>query len=143
MAVTGLPDPTKAHAVTMAHFAAEIRAVVRDQMRDLEVALGPGTSDLRIRIGMHSWPVTAGVLRGQKSRFQLFGDTVNISSRMESMGQAGRIRVPQATADLLIEGGLQDWLLPREVVRSHIVAEADSCVQKNILKKLICFIVLY
>ena len=114
MAVTGLPDPNKAHAVTMAHFSAEIRAVMRELMKDLEVALGPGTSDLRIRIGMHSGPVTAGVLRGQKSRFQLFGDTVNTSSRMESMGQAGRIQVSQATADLLIEGGFQDWLLPRE-----------------------------
>jgi class 3 adenylate cyclase len=34
-------------------------------------------SDLALRIGMHSGPVTAGVLRGDRARFQLFGDTVN------------------------------------------------------------------
>lgn len=43
----------------------------------LERELGPDTADLALRIGLHSGPVTAGVLRGQKSRFQLFGDTVN------------------------------------------------------------------
>ena len=37
------------------------------------VTLGPGTADLRLRVGIHSGPVTAGVLRGERSRFQLFG----------------------------------------------------------------------
>jgi len=37
----------------------------------LEVPLGPGTADLSMRFGLHSGPVTAGVLRGEKSRFQV------------------------------------------------------------------------
>jgi hypothetical protein len=40
--------------------------------------------DLAMRFGMHSGPITAGVLRGDKTRFQLFGDTMNVAARMES-----------------------------------------------------------
>lgn len=40
--------------------------------KELEAQLGPGTAELTLRIGIHSGPVTAGVLRGQKARFQLY-----------------------------------------------------------------------
>ena len=55
-----------------------------------------------------------GVLRGQKSRFQLFGDTVNTAARMESNGLKDRIHVSQQTADGLIAAGKGDWVSARE-----------------------------
>jgi hypothetical protein len=98
----------------MAGFALECRKIMRDVTRALERELGPETGDLCMRIGLHSGPVTAGVLRGEKSRFQLFGDTVNTASRMESTGEENLVQLSSATAKLLAEGGKEDWLLKRE-----------------------------
>jgi class 3 adenylate cyclase len=75
VAAAGLPEPRKDHAVAMARFAQDCMLKMQTLTRKLEVTLGPDTADLTMRMGMHSGPVTAGVLRGERSRFQLFGDT--------------------------------------------------------------------
>ena len=57
----------------MCRFAKEAYWKMKEVVRKLEPELGPGTADLTMRMGIHSGPVTGGVLRGGRSRFQLFG----------------------------------------------------------------------
>lgn len=77
MAVTGVPEPQKKHAIIMVRFAWECLMKMQEVTKELESTLGPDTGDLTMRVGIHSGPVTAGVLKGERARFQLFGDTVN------------------------------------------------------------------
>merc|ERR1711871_1337976 len=115
VAVCGLPEPNPNHAVAMSRFAFECLKVMKGKtLRDLELSLGPGTADLSLRIGLHSGPTIAGVLRGDKARFQLFGDTVNTAARMESNGIPNKIQVSQKTADLITNAGKGSWLTARE-----------------------------
>eukprot|EP00980_Cylindrotheca_fusiformis_P017448 scaffold5439_cov132-Cylindrotheca_fusiformis.AAC.7 len=113
VAVCGLPEPRFDHAVVMARFAAECVMEMADQVRALEVELGPDTADLGIRVGLHSGPVTAGVLRGDRARFQLFGDTVNTCARIESTGQKNKIHLSKETADFLNNMGKGHWIIAR------------------------------
>ena len=114
MAVTGLPDAQDDHSWRMAKYTLDCRTKLADLLKELEVVLGPDTSELCMRTGMHSGPTTAGVLRGDKSRFQLFGDTVNTASRMESTGEPNRIQLSQATAESLIAMGKEGWIRKRQ-----------------------------
>ena len=61
----------------MARFAKDCLRKFSVVTRKLECALGPDTSSLAVRIGLHSGAITGGVLRGERARFQLFGDTVS------------------------------------------------------------------
>lgn len=97
----------------MAEFAAVCMIKMNEKLQDLADLLGKDTLGLAIRVGIHSGPVTAGVLRGDKARFQLFGDTVNVAARMESTGQIGRIQVSSATAKYLSDAGKDTWLTKR------------------------------
>lgn len=71
MACTGLPNPQADHAVRMVKFARDSMARMGRLTEELSVSLGSDTKELMMRVGLHSGPVTAGVLRGDKGRFQV------------------------------------------------------------------------
>jgi class 3 adenylate cyclase len=126
VAATGLPEPQENHAIIMVRFARDCMVKVNELKHELVDKLGAETAELEMRVGLHSGPVTAGVLRGSKGRFQLFGDTMNTASRMESNGVRGRIHVSQATADEVTAKGKGQWITARE---DKIVAKGKGEMQ--------------
>jgi class 3 adenylate cyclase len=86
MAVCGLPRPCSDHAQRMARMA--LRMVEATQEYGSEKGL-----NLAMRIGLNSGPVVAGVIGTSKFIYDLWGDTVNLASRMESTGVPGEIQV--------------------------------------------------
>jgi class 3 adenylate cyclase len=94
MAAAGIPVPRADHAEALAALALDIRQVVVDYNRESGMALS-------LRIGLHSGDVVAGVIGKTRFLYDLWGDTVNTASRMESHGLAGEIQLSDATAALL------------------------------------------
>ena len=113
VAATGLPEAQPDHAIIMTKFARDCLLKMTFLLEELTTELGPDTKDLDMRFGLHSGPVMAGVLRGEKSRFQIFGDTVNTAARMESTGVKHRIPASKSTADLIVGGGKAHWVKAR------------------------------
>jgi adenylate cyclase len=99
LAAAGLPVPAADHAVRAAHMALDMMEAVSrfDERR------GYG---LQMRIGINSGAVVAGVIGHRKFAYDLWGDAVNIASRMESQGVAGRVQITEATKKLLGEAFL-------------------------------------
>jgi adenylate cyclase len=89
MVATGLPEPRPDHAEAMAEMALEMRDAFERVCRPLEL-------ELSIRIGMDSGSVVAGVIGRHKFIYDLWGDTVNTASRLESHGLPGAIQVSEA-----------------------------------------------
>jgi class 3 adenylate cyclase len=93
MLAGGVPEPMDEHAHAVIDAAIEFCTALEDMRERTGGAL-------RMRIGVHSGPIVAGVIGLRKFTYDLWGDTVNVASRMESTGQPGKIHVSSATADL-------------------------------------------
>ncbi|WP_158501531.1 adenylate/guanylate cyclase domain-containing protein [Vitiosangium sp. GDMCC 1.1324] len=94
MAVGGLTQPRSDHAEAMAGLALAMRAELLKLGEQLQIPL-------HLRIGIHSGPVIAGVISGKKFAYDLWGDTVNTASRMESHGVVDGIHLSEAVHERL------------------------------------------
>lgn len=97
MAAAGVPEPRPDHARALADLALDMQAYCR------ELAPVAGRR-LQFRIGINSGPLIAGVIGTARYQYDIWGDTVNTASRMESQGEPGKIQVTDATRALLGEG---------------------------------------
>ena len=107
MLAGGVPEPSDDHA----HAAIDAALEMCLALEEIRERTG-GT--LRMRIGVHSGPIVAGVIGLRKFTYDLWGDTVNVASRMESTGEPGRIHVSVHTADL---------------IRSQFKLESRGCIE--------------
>ena len=94
MAVAGLRPGDDDHAERMVRFAVAMNEAVEKINPTLD-------RPIQLRIGVHSGPVVAGVIGSHKFAFDLWGDTVNTASRMESHGIPGKVQLSETTAQLL------------------------------------------
>lgn len=98
MCAGGLPVSNRTNAVDTVCAAIEIRNFMKQEKDKRESS---GTSFFEIRIGCHTGPVIAGIVGIKKFAYDIWGDTVNIASRMESSGEAGKINISGSTYNLV------------------------------------------
>jgi class 3 adenylate cyclase len=116
MVVAGVPIPRADHAQA----AVTLALRMHESLRDLNAVRG---LDLHLRTGLHSGPLAAGIIGRHKFSYDLWGDTVNIASRMESSAPLNTIHVSAATAALL---GDAFPLLPRGFIPVKGIGEMET-----------------
>ena len=98
MAAGGLPVPDEKAAANTVNAALEMTEFMHKRKDDNETA---GKTAFKMRAGIHTGPVVAGIVGVKKFQYDIWSDTVNIASRMESSGEAGKVNISQDTYELI------------------------------------------
>jgi len=96
MCAGGIPRKNRTNAIDVVMVAIEMREFMTDLKKE-------ALNDWEIRIGIHTGPIIAGVVGTKKLSYDIWGDTVNIASRMESSGIPGEINISEATFSFISE----------------------------------------
>ncbi len=100
MAAAGVPIPNKTNPFDTVNAALAIQDFLE---KTTALRIEQGRKPFEFRIGIHSGPVVAGIVGLKKFAYDIWGDTVNIASRMEENGAIGKINISRSTYDLLKE----------------------------------------
>ncbi len=98
MAAAGVPTPKHTHAIDAVRTALKMQEFMLSRERDLKAE---GKPFFRMRIGIHSGTVVAGIVGEKKFQYDIWGDTVNVASRMEQSGEPGRVNISKETYELV------------------------------------------
>lgn len=98
MCAGGLPVVNKTHAIDVVSAGLEIKNFILNHIAERTFS---GKESFQIRIGIHTGPVVAGIVGAKKFAYDIWGDTVNTASRMESSGEAGKINISRTTYELV------------------------------------------
>jgi class 3 adenylate cyclase len=98
MCVGGLPVANQTNAADVVTAALQIQRYMEEQVEERRKK---GKEAFEIRIGIHTGPVVAGIVGVKKFAYDVWGDTVNIASRMESSGEAGKVNISGETYEMV------------------------------------------
>ena len=98
MAAGGLPTPNTTHATDVVKAALDIQSFMANHKAEKAAR---NELYFEIRIGVNTGPVVAGIVGIKKFQYDIWGDTVNIASRMESSGEAGKVNISETTYQLV------------------------------------------
>ena len=139
MAVAGVPDRSHTHAQKIAEFALDVQQAL------IEYSTTSG-KEVSMRTGIHTGTVVAGIVGHSKFAYDLWGDVVNVASRMESTGEPGTIQVSDAVrirlqddfafklrgdVEIKGKGSMQTWFLTGRHEQSSQNSPANQATRSS------------